>query len=88
MFALDEIDRRLGNMSAMMERLGVDSIDLCWQDKGLVLAAAIRACQACSNGEVCRDWLIRASASLLRAPAFCPNAPRFAQAKENQARVP
>jgi hypothetical protein len=86
MFVLDGIDRRLGNLSAMMERLEVDLVDLCWQDKGLVLSSVIRACQACPNGEVCRDWLLRASSSLLQAPAFCPNAQRFAQAKQNQAR--
>ena len=86
MFVLDDIDRRLGNLSVMMERLEVDSIDLCWQEKGLVLSSVIRACQACPNGETCRDWLLRASSSLLQAPAFCPNAQRFAQAKENRPR--
>jgi hypothetical protein len=86
MFVLDDIDRRLGNMSVMMERLGVESIDLCWQDKGLVLGSAIRACQTCPNGEMCRDWLERASSSLQTAPAFCPNAQRFTRAKESQLR--
>ena len=79
MFALDRVDRQLGNLSEMMERLGLDPAVVAQERLGLALSSAIRGCQACRTGEVCRDWLLRATPSLRQAPAFCPNADTFAR---------
>ena len=74
---------RMRNMSAMMDRLGFNAEALARQD--LNVGSAFRDCQKCSADEVCHDWLARAPKSLARAPAFCPNAKRFADARQLQA---
>jgi hypothetical protein len=76
----DKAERRLRNMADMMDRLGFDEGVLARSD--LNVSSAYRACQSCSADEVCHDWLTRAPKSLKSAPAFCPNAKRFAQAKQ------
>ena len=70
---------RLRNMSAMMCRLGFDAKVLARRD--LNVRSVFHDCQKCSADEVCHDWLARAPKSLARAPAFCPNAKRFAHAR-------
>jgi hypothetical protein len=78
MFAFDTAEKRLRNMSAMLDRLGLDHMMLARGQLGRNLASALRTCQACSAEEMCRDWLARAPNTLERAPRFCPNAERFA----------
>jgi hypothetical protein len=68
-------DRRLPNMSEMMAQLGLDAQDLN-------VGSVLRACQSCRADEVCHDWLARAPKSLKQAPSFCPNANRFAHARQ------
>jgi hypothetical protein len=80
MFTFDKADRRARNMSEMMDRLGLDTDAFARRRFGLDLSSAIRTCQFCNADEVCRDWLARA-----KAPAFCPNATLFAQARVGQA---
>ena len=79
---LDRAVRRLRNMSEMMDRLGIDTDALAQAE--ISFTSVHRACQFCSADEVCHDWLMRTSRSLKRAPAFCPNAKRFAHAKQLQ----
>ena len=74
---------RLRNMSAMMDRLGFNAEVLARQD--LNVGSAFHDCQKCSADEVCDDWLARPPKSLARAPAFCPNAKRFADARQAHA---
>ncbi len=76
----DKAIRRLRNMSEMMDRVGFDAEALARAD--LDVRSVFRACQNCPADEVCHDWLVRASKSLKRAPAFCPNVERFARAKQ------
>jgi Family of unknown function (DUF6455) len=64
----------LANMADMMNRLGLANEGR----EQMTLAAAVRACEHCAADGVCRDWLHRAGATLSAAPAFCPNAARFA----------
>jgi hypothetical protein len=72
--------QRLQNMADMMARLGLRADA---QVTGVVaMKDAYRACQACAADGVCRDWLARADKSLTSAPAFCPNAARFAAARQ------
>jgi len=85
MFTLDKADRRARNMSEMMDRLGLDTDAFARRRFGLDLSSAIRTCQFCNADEVCRDWLARAAKSSAKAPAFCPNATLFAQARAGQA---
>jgi hypothetical protein len=73
----DRADRQIRNMSEMMERLRLDPVAVAEQRLGLTLAHAIRTCQSCEAGEVCCDWLKRASVQLERPPAFCPNRQLF-----------
>ena len=79
-FRFDKAVRRLRNMSEMMDRLGFDVEALARTD--LNVRSVFRACQSCPADEVCHDWLLRASKSFKRAPAFCPNAKRFGRAKQ------
>lgn len=77
---IDKTVRRLRNMADMMNRLGFDEGVLAQSD--LNVSSAYRACQSCPEDEICHDWLTRAPKSLKRAPDFCPNTKRFAQAKQ------
>jgi len=82
-FDLDlPLNERLENMSEMMSRLGIGPATAATEDhigEAIVLASAVRSCETCDKGQACRAWLKRAAQSLYRAPAFCPNADRFAQ---------
>jgi hypothetical protein len=73
------INQRLENMLDMMRRLGIKPALSNQAAAERVLASAVRVCEACPNGEICRDWLLRAAPTLYKAPPFCPNADRFAQ---------
>lgn len=73
----DRPDRQIANMADMMERLGLDPVAASQHRLGLSFAGAIRTCLRCDAGEVCCDWLKRASVHLEHPPAFCPNAPLF-----------
>jgi uncharacterized protein DUF6455 len=75
----DRAVTRLRNMSEMMDRLGYDAETLARTD--LNVGAVVCACQRCAAEEVCGDWLARAPKSFERAPAFCPNAERYADAR-------
>ena len=73
------VGRRMGNLVEMMYRLQLDPDAASRQAGGAVIGSAIRVCEACAAGDVCRDWLLRAAKTLYKAPPFCPNADRFAQ---------
>lgn len=74
----ESFDRKIINMSTMLTRLGIDPAVPRY---GSLFRKAIGDCQACSAGEVCRDWLARAGERFEHPPAFCPNAHRFELAK-------
>jgi len=73
------INQRLENMLDMLKRLGIKPMPSNQVAAERVLASAVHVCEACANGEICRDWLLRAAPTLYKAPPFCPNADRFAQ---------
>jgi hypothetical protein len=78
-FDLDRpLCQRLENMSDMMNRLGLSS-QLGDPKDAIVLASAVRTCEQCPSGDLCRSWLSRAAETLYKAPNFCPNTDRFAQ---------
>ncbi len=78
----DQFSRHITNMSSMMARFGVDPVTLAPE----LLGSAMRACLACQSGEVCHDCLAQMEISPQPALSFCPNAPVFEQARENEAR--
>jgi hypothetical protein len=84
MFTFDTAEKRLRNMSAMIDRLGLDPVMLARGRLGHNLRSALRTCQSCSAEDVCRDWLVRAPHTLERAPRFCPNAERFARVRADE----
>jgi len=79
-FTFDMAVHRLRNMSEMMDRLGFDADALARSELNMIFV--FRACQKCPADVVCHDWLLRAPKSFERAPAFCPNAERFAEATD------
>jgi uncharacterized protein DUF6455 len=85
MFTFDKANRRARNMSEMMDRLGLDPQTFAHRRLGLDLTSAVRICQFCIADKVCHDWLARAAKPVAKAPAFCPNAMLFEQARAEQA---
>jgi Family of unknown function (DUF6455) len=76
------------NMSELVQRLGLDRRTASRPCGGAIFASAVRVCEACPATDVCHDWLSRAAASLYKAPAFCPNADRFAQLLAEERALP
>jgi hypothetical protein len=66
-------------MSEMMDRLGLDPQTFAHRRLGLDLTSAVRICQFCIADKV------RAAKPVAKAPAFCPNAMLFEQARAEQA---
>jgi hypothetical protein len=70
-------------MGRMMERCGVDPVQLAQQRLGLNMMQAARACMACELTESCRKWLDAAEREgIHEPPSFCPNAERFRHAEQ------
>ena len=84
MFTFDKANRRAQNMSEMMDRLGLGIDAFAHRRFGLDLPSAVRICQFCIADKVCHDWLARAAKPVAKAPAFCPNAMLFEQARAEQ----
>jgi len=70
-------------MGRMMQRCGIDPVQLAQDRIGLTLASAARSCMACGRTESCRQWAAAADADgrICEPPSFCPNAERFRQAR-------
>ncbi len=81
MSVLERIDRKIRNMSTMLQRFGIDPAVFAQERVGTVFTASMRACLSCPNGEICRGWLDSAPERIERIPEFCPNASRFEYAK-------
>jgi hypothetical protein len=74
---LGRIEGRTENMSAMMDRLGIDIERFSWRCQGRELHDAIRTCRSCSAYADCTRWLADAPERVKSGPAFCPNGRRF-----------
>jgi hypothetical protein len=84
-FDIDQaLVRRIENMSDMMNRLGFYSLAALHSPSRATLGSGVSVCESCLAGDVCHDCLLRAAETLGKAPAFCPNAERFAQLKTEQ----
>ena len=83
-----DLSRRMENMSELVTRLGLDPLTASRRCGGSVFGSAVRVCEACPATQTCHDWLARAAATLYKAPAFCPNADRFAQLLAEERALP
>ena len=72
MYYFERIDRKVANMTAMLDRFGIASAVFA-QRLGASFGASVRTCQMCSRGEQCQTWLADAEGRVDRIPAFCPN---------------
>ena len=72
-----EVLRRQELMDDMMERCGVDVLDVIRKDRGNPSPMARTKCCSCACVRTCRDWLLAPDAGLSRPPNFCPNARLF-----------
>jgi hypothetical protein len=69
-------------LGQMMERCGVNLVELAQDRLGLTLASVARTCMHCGRTESCRKWLETAERRRVNAPPpFCPNAERLRQAR-------
>jgi hypothetical protein len=71
-----------GNIAILSDRLDLPPVAAAWPTGVSQLALAVAACQRCEADAVCTDWLARAPAKIATPPAFCPNAPALARAKQ------
>ena len=60
MFNFDRIDRQMKNFHGMVDRLGIDPVDLATDCLGYRLTSALRRCTACDATEACGAWLAQA----------------------------
>jgi len=69
--------RRQELMDDMIERCGVDVLDLIRKDRGQSFAEARAKCRLCPRVGTCRQWLLSPDGELSWPPDFCPNARVF-----------
>jgi hypothetical protein len=72
-----EVLRRQELMDDMMERCGVDLLDVIRKDRGQSLVEARSRCRWCACVGTCRDWLLAPDGDVSSPPDFCPNADFF-----------
>ena len=72
-----ELLRHQELMDDMMQRCGVDVLDLINKDIGQSFAEACAKCRFCACVGACRQWLLGPERELSRPPDFCPNTRLF-----------
>jgi hypothetical protein len=77
MSPLRRIQRNIGNMSAMLQRAGINQVSFADAYLESSFAAAVRACLSCPNAELCGNWLGAEDRTIDRIPEFCPNGAQF-----------
>ena len=83
-----EVLRRQGLMDDMMERCGIDMVDLIRRDNGQSFAVARAKCRSCIREMDCRAWLLASGTiEAVSPPEFCPNAELFRGCLEVKAEV-
>lgn len=69
--AADNSTRSAWRMRAMMKRLDVNLLELCYDGLGATFETARHACGQCASADACELWL--GSGQSAEAPEFCPN---------------
>lgn len=72
-----EVLRRQSLMDDMMERCGVDVLEVIRRDRGQSFAEARAKCRFCLSARACREWLLAPGSELASPPDFCPSARLF-----------
>ncbi len=72
-----EVLRRQGLMDDMMERCGLDVLDVIRKDRGQAFVEARARCRSCAWVRTCRNWLLVPKGTVPLPPDFCPNAGIF-----------
>ena len=73
-----EVLRRQELLDDMMERCGVDVVQVVRSDGGRSFAEARARCRLCLSARRCGEWLLAAPRGELASPPdFCPNACLF-----------
>ena len=72
-----EVLRHQALLDDMMERCGVDVLDVIRRDRGQSFAEARAKCRLCLSARTCREWLLAPRGELASPPDFCPNAHLF-----------
>jgi len=72
-----EVLCRQGLMDDMMERCGVDVLDVIRKDRGQAFVDARARCRSCPWVQTCRNWLLVSEGTGPWPPDFCPNAGIF-----------
>jgi hypothetical protein len=85
---LREVLRQQRLMDDMMERCGVDVVDLIRCDRGKSFADARGKCRLCLAASTCQEWLLAlGNNNAVLPPEFCPNAELFSTSLRKQAGV-
>jgi Family of unknown function (DUF6455) len=78
-----DVLHRQGLMDDMMERCGVDVLDVIHKDSGQSFVEARARCRSCAWVRTCRNWLLVSEGAMSRPPDFCPNAGIFRACLKN-----
>ena len=82
MSLMERLDRKARNLERMLKRLQIGAVALAFVNQGRLMASIVHTCQQCEAGNECEAWLEKASATIERAPAFCPNRTKFDLSKK------
>ena len=74
---LRDVLRRQEFMDDMMERCGVNVLDVIRKDRGQSFVEARTNCRLCARVGTCRQWLLAPNGDVSSPPDFCPNADFF-----------
>jgi len=72
-----EVLRRQALLDDMIERCGVDVLDVIHCDRGRSFAEARAKCRSCLSARTCREWLLATGSGPASPPDFCPNSCLF-----------
>lgn len=70
---MQRLDRKARNMGRMLKRLQIGPIALAFVNGGRLMTSIVHTCQLCKADKECEAVLENSSATIERAPAFCPN---------------
>ena len=73
------MERQAQLMGEVMDRVAVDVNVAARESIGIAFGTASRRCMLCRSSEECRQWLDEGGGDA--APAFCPNAAFFNNAR-------
>lgn len=73
---LQQVEGRAVRTQQMIERLGVDPMQLVRLERGKIYCRVHEICLKCRVADACRDWL-QSKNNKTERPGFCPNLELF-----------